>query len=409
MKLYNLVNLVFTLIFFTFFISACKKTKSKVLDRNVMDTTVFYKSEKFCMGADLSYVNQILDHGGVYKDSGNLKNPYIIFKDHGANVIRLRLWHHPAWTREVYGASGKQLYSDLKDVEKSIKEAKDNGMTVCLDFHYSDTWADPGKQIVPDAWKNIKDTMLLKDSVYSYTFNVLKYLDSKGLMPEMVQIGNEINCGLFLTDNVLGFPDLNCCNGKWSELGAILNTGIKAVRDAAALSVIKTKIILHVADPKNVEWWFDNLITQANVTDFEIIGFSYYPLWHTTVSYGQIEDKIALFKSKYNKKVMIMEFAYPWTYEDADTYSNAFGNQSPVGSFPFTKDGQFNMLKDLTQKIINAGGDGIFYWEPAWITSDLKDLWETGSSWDNAALFDFDGNVLKSIDFMTYKYTFLSK
>ncbi|MFN8254993.1 MAG: glycosyl hydrolase 53 family protein [Bacteroidales bacterium] len=409
MKTRTLFHLFLLIFFLPAFIPSCKKGKSEIVGVKDIDTPVFYNSEKFCMGADLSYVNQILDHGGIYKDSGNIVNPYKIFKTHGANVIRLRLWHYPAWTKEVYGVAGTQMYNDIKDVEKAISIIKENGMEVNLDFHFSDTWADPGKQIVPEAWKNIKDTTVLKDSVYNYTFNVLKYLDSKGLMPDMVQIGNEINCGLFITENEVGFPNLNCCNGKWRELGAILNSGIKAVRDVSSLSAIKAKIILHVADPKNVEWWFDNIISQANVTDFDIVGFSYYPLWHTTLGYGQIENKIALFKSKYNKKVMIMEFAYPWTYEDADTYSNAFGNQSPVGSFPFSKDGQFNLLKDLTQKIINAGGDGIFYWEPAWISSDMKDLWGTGSSWDNAALFDFDGNVLKSIDFMTYKYTFPSK
>jgi len=118
------------------------------------------------MGADLSYVNQILDHGGIYKDSGEIRDPYRIFRENGTNLVRLRLWHNPVWTKEVYGDQGTQLYNDLADVEKSIEAAKTQGMAVLLDFHYSDTWADPGKQIPPAAWKNIRDLDVLRDSVY---------------------------------------------------------------------------------------------------------------------------------------------------------------------------------------------------------------------------------------------------
>src|SRR5688572_29375733 len=102
--------------------------------------------EDFYFGADLSYANQILDHGGVYKDGAVVESPYKIFKVHGANVIRLRLWHNPSWTKQVYGASGTQLYNDLVDVAKAIALAKEQGMAVLLDLHFSDTWADPGKQ-----------------------------------------------------------------------------------------------------------------------------------------------------------------------------------------------------------------------------------------------------------------------
>jgi arabinogalactan endo-1,4-beta-galactosidase len=166
----------------------------------------------FYFGADLSYVNQILDHGGVYKDDGEIRSPYKIFGDNGANLIRLRLWHNPTWTKEVYGASGTQLYNNLADVEKSIRLAKEQGMSVLLDFHYSDTWADPGKQEIPKAWQQITELSVLKDSVYQYTFKTLAYLDDKGLMPELVQIGNETNCGMLYTNAAAGFPSCNVCN-----------------------------------------------------------------------------------------------------------------------------------------------------------------------------------------------------
>jgi len=358
----------------------------------------------FYFGADLSFVNQILDHQGVYKDQNIVKDPYLIFKENGTNLVRLRLWHNPTWTKEVYGSGGTQLYNDLKDVEKSIALAKGQGMEVLLDFHYSDTWADPSKQYIPAAWQEIKSINVLKDSVYNYTFKTLQYLNSKGLLPELVQIGNETNCGMLFSDAPSGFPSCNVCNGAWQNMGAVLNAGIQAVRDATASTTIKTKILLHVADPKNVQWWFDNIKSQALVTDFDLVGFSYYPLWHTTISLNDISSTIAGFKSRYSKDVMILETAYPWTTDHADDYNNQFGSQAPVSGFPFTTQGQYDFLAKLTTEVLDGGGKGVIYWEPAWITSSMKDLWGTGSSWENCTFFDFNGNKIKGMEYMKFEY-----
>lgn len=363
------------------------------------------KKDTFYFGADLSYVNQILDKGGVYKEEGATVSPYKIFKDHKANLVRVRLWHHPLWTKEVYGTAGTQLYSDLKDVEKTIRLSKEQGLQVELDFHYSDIWADPGNQKIPEAWRAIKDIAVLKDSVYRYTLQTLQYLDGKGLMPEMVQLGNEINCGMLWTDAPQEFPSVNVCNGGWANLGVLLNAGIQAVRDAAASSTIKPKIILHVGGPENVEWWFDNITGAAKVTGFDVIGFSYYPLW-SSVTFDKISDHISKFKSKYNREVMILETAYPWTADGNDSYGNLFGSQTPISGYPFSQAGQLSFMKALTQEVIDGGGYGIIYWEPAWITSSMKDLWGTGSSWENATFFDFSGNVISGIDYMAHKYKF---
>lgn len=363
-------------------------------------------NDTFYFGADLSYVNQILDKGGVYKDAGVVASPYRIFKDHGTNLVRVRLWHNPIWTKEVYGKEGKQLYSDLYDVEKTIRLSKAKGMQVELDFHYSDFWADPGKQEPPEAWKQIRDLSVLKDSIYQYTLKTLQYLDSKGLMPEMVQVGNEINCGLFYSKAPDGFPVANACKDKWQKLGELLNAGIKAVRDAAANSSVKPMIILHVADPKNVEWWFDHITTTGKVTDFEVIGFSYYPLWHTTISLDKISDNVAKFRSKFKKKVMILETAYPWSTTGNDNYNNSFGAEAALPGYPYTEDGQLAFMKALTQEVIDGGGSGLIYWEPAWISSSMKDPWGTGSSWENATFFDFSGNAIKGIHYMKHSYRF---
>lgn len=358
----------------------------------------------FYFGADLSYVNQILDHQGIYKDQGEQRSPYRIFKDHGANLVRLRLWHNPSWTKEVYSPPGLQMYNDIKDVEKAIRLSKDQQMQVLLDFHYSDSWADPGKQEIPKAWLEIKDINVLKDSVYQYTFKTLKYLDSKGLMPELIQIGNETNCGLLYTNATSGFPTCNVCNGEWQRLGIVINSAIQAVNDANTSSQIKPKIILHVADPKNVEWWFDNITGAAQVSNFDVVGFSFYPIWHTTVTPDKISESVSKFKTKYNKDVMVLETAYPWTSGFDDNYNNQFGGETPLPGYPYTVEGQTNMLKKITAEIIEGGGIGIVYWEPAWISSAMKDKWGTGSSWENTTFFDFEGNVITSIDFMQHEY-----
>ncbi|MDZ7680514.1 MAG: glycosyl hydrolase 53 family protein [Fodinibius sp.] len=106
----------------------------------------------FVFGADLSYVNQIMDHGGTYRDSGAVENPYKLFSDYGTDVARFRLWHHPEWTAEVYQGSGNPIYNGRADVAEGIRKAKEQGMAVNLDFHYSDTWADPETQDIPEAW-----------------------------------------------------------------------------------------------------------------------------------------------------------------------------------------------------------------------------------------------------------------
>ena len=359
----------------------------------------------FHFGADLSYVNQILDHNGVYKDQGEVRSPYRIFKDHGATLIRFRLWHNPAWTKTVYSPPGAQLYNDLADVEKAIGLAKAEGLPVELDFHFSDTWADPGKQEIPAAWNSIKDLTTLTDSVYRYTLKTLQHLNGKGLMPEMVQIGNEINCGMMFTNAPGGFPGCNACNNQWAPLGEVINSAIKAVREVAATSTVKTKVILHVADPKNVDWWFDNIKNNGMVTDFDIIGFSYYPLWHTAVTVDQLSDNVRGFKNKFGKEIMIMETAYPWTSDNNDSYANAFVGQTPLVGYPYSVQGQSDLLKKITQEMMDGGGSGIIYWEPAWIASDMKDLWGTGSSWENNAFFDFQGNVIQGMDFMNYSYS----
>ena len=358
----------------------------------------------YYFGADLSYVNQILDHAGVYKDSGVVESPYKTFAQYGTRLARFRLWHHPVWTQTVYGNSEGLMYNAGEDVEKSIGFSKQNGMEVMLDFHYSDTWADPGKQTVPEAWKGIVSLDILSDSVYNYTYKTLFSLYQKGLMPEFVQIGNETNCGMLYSDASADFPKLNVCDGNWDNLALIMNRAIKAVRDIDEIAGKQTKILLHIADPKHVEWWMDNMVSSGKITDFNIIGISYYPIWHTSVLLGNLAEKLKGIRLKYNKDVMIVETAYPWTTDWADNYDNLFGGNGALSSYPVSESGQLNLMIDLNKQVLEAGGIGVIYWEPAWITSEMKTLWGTGSAWENCAFYDLQGNTNKTFDYMKYEY-----
>jgi len=392
------------------FSTACSSDSSigpTINDGNEQPTEsdpVYYSTDQFVMGADLSYVNQILDHGGTFSVDGEVENPYKIFADHGTNVVRLRLWHNPEWVEsEVYEDPGKPLYSGFEDVKRSIVEAKAQGMAVNLDFHYSDIWADPSHQDIPAAWMDITDIEVLKDSVYNYTFETLQKLDAEGLMPEFVQVGNETNCGMMFTNAPENFPPLNGCEGNWENLGAVINSGSQAVRAVSAESDIEAKIILHIAQPENAEWWFENITSNGRVSDFDIIGLSYYSQFSDTPLSG-LSSYIQSLRTTFEKEVMIVETAYPWTLENADNYTNIFGEDSVEANYPATNDGQLDYFIDLTQAVIDGGGGGVMVWEPAWITSDMKDLWGTGSSWENNAFFDFNGELNRGIHFMTTDY-----
>ena len=293
--------------------------------------------------------------------------------------------------------NGGKQYSNLADVEKTIQRAKLAGMAVNLDFHYSDRWTDPGAQATPAAWQGLS-LGLLKDSLYQYTLAVLNYLKAKNLTPEMVQIGNETNTGmLFPTGKVVG--------NDWTSFAALLNSGIKAVRDFSVSSSIKPQVILHVAKITDADWWTGNIIANG-VTDFDILGISHYYLYSTIASMPDVSTAIRSLKTKYNKKIMIVETAYPWTSNNADSYTNVISGSAGFSTYPVSQAGQLQFMKDLTQQVISGSGSGIMYWEPAWITSSFKDEWGTGSSWENNAFFDFSGNTVAGIDFMNYNYQF---
>ncbi|OGN49358.1 MAG: glycosyl hydrolase family 53 [Caulobacterales bacterium RIFOXYB1_FULL_67_16] len=257
-------------------------------------------------------------------------------------------------------------------------------MEVLLDFHYSDDWADGDKQIVPKAWRSMRDdTPALAQAVYDYTFNTLRALDAEGLMPDQVQVGNETNPEMMgEVDWKTTRPGIN-----WERNAALFNAGIKAVRDAGAQSSIQPLVMLHIAQPENVEPWFADA-WKHGVTDFDLIGVSYYRKWSTQGLDG-LEQTINRLRHRYPAEVVVVETAYPFTTDSADNSPNLLGEDSLLPGYPATYEGQRQYMHDLTQRVKFAGGVGVVYWEPAWVSTPCSTRWGQGSNWENAIYFDW--------------------
>lgn len=328
-------------------------------------------------GVDLSYVNELEDCGAVYRGGDGIADPYRILADAGANIVRLRLWVDPDWTR----------YSTLSDVKRSIMRARAAGMDVLLDFHYSDDWAHPGKQLRPTSWPPASDADALADALADYTESTLRGLAADGLMPDVVAIGNEINTNLLVDNETADDHPID-----WTRNARLLKAAIEAARSVETNDHAPVQIMLHVAQPENVEKWFDDALAHG-VTDFEHIGISYYPKW-STVAFADLEETLAHFRAKYARSISIVETAYPWTLDDNDAASNLLAEDSLEPGYPATREGQREFLLDLRTSVQEAGGNGLIYWEPAWVSSSCVTRWGDGSHWENAALFDFGNRLL---------------
>jgi len=344
----------------------------------------------FYLGADLSYVNELEECGGAWREQGHRRDVFELFRAHGANLVRVRIWNNATWTK----------YSNLADVSKTIRRAHAAGMQVLLDFHYSDDWADGDHQVIPAAWATIGDTPALAQALYQYTYDTLMALDSAGLMPEQVQVGNETN------GELLG--QANWVKDKrpidWQRNAALFNAGIRAVHDAGKAGHRVPRVMIHIAQPENLLPWFE-AATQAGIAGYDLIGISYYAKW-STYSIAQLGDTIRALRAKYAADVVVVETAYPFTLAGADASPNLLGGDSLIAGYPATPEGQRRYLVDLTQLVKDNDGSGVVYWEPDWISAGCRTRWGAGSNWENAALFDFRrrNEVLPGIGFMQHSY-----
>jgi arabinogalactan endo-1,4-beta-galactosidase len=285
----------------------------------------------------------------------------------------------------------------LADVKKTIYRAKQFQLNVLLDLHYSDTWADPEKQFIPRVWEPLYgDTLALSSAVYDYTYDVLNELKSENLLPDIIQVGNEINSEMLQLES-----NMNTRNINWQRNAQLINAGLNAVRDFNQRNNLSIERLLHIAQPENALNWFPNA-TAAGITDYEIIGLSYYPQWSSYKPHS-LGSAITQLKTQFKKDVMIVETAYIWTLDNFDQANNVLGEKSLLNEFPATPEGQYNYLMEISKQTINAGGMGIVYWEPAWVSTPCNTLWGTGSHWENASFFypPTGNEALKSILFFS--------
>ena len=321
------------------------------------------EGSEFISAVDISSYPEISNLNPIFYDlGGNQKNFLLILKENGINTVRLRLWVNP--TNEHSG------FNEVKQFSETLKA---NGFKTWLTLHYSDSWADPEHQDTPTQWQEISFTTL-KDSVFNYTKRVVTELE-----PNYIQIGNEINSGFL-------HPYGHISNNRQNFI-ELMKMGITAVRTNSTT----TKIILHFAGIENADWFF----SQVNTLDYDIIGLSYYPIWHGK-SLEDLKIKMKQLSQTYNKNILIAETAYPFTLEWNDWTNNIVGfeEQLILPEYPATIEGQrkfIKQIKRLTNEVEN--GIGFCYWGAeliAWKENQSVDA----SPWENQALFDFDNKAL---------------
>lgn len=328
-------------------------------------------------GMDLSYQPEIEDWNTTYYDEDGQPIEMLSFiASQGVNLVRLKLWHSP-----------ENEYNGLESVVAYAKRIKALGMDILLDFHYSDTWADPGKQFIPAAWEGLT-TDQLNDSIYSYTKKVLEQFKQEDALPVIVQIGNETNSGFLWDQGRVGgsFDD------NWANYTTLVKSAIKAV-DEVSDGEAAVKTMIHFAGLDGASWYFDNMVQY--LVNFDVIGLSFYSIWHGT-SYDAFETKLTELTNRYDKEIMIVETGYPWTLEWNDWTNNLYGQDNQLfPDIPATPEGQKAFLTRLNNTLHELGekGIGFCYWAPdavAWKGPQATD----GSAWENVAVFDFDNTVL---------------
>lgn len=320
-------------------------------------------NQEFVSAVDISQYPEISTTNPIFKDSSGTQKGFLeMLKENGVNTIRLRLWVNPA-----------NQHSGLNEVKQFSQTLKLNGFKTWLTLHYSDTWADPGNQALPAIWRGVNFASL-KDSVYSYTQKVVQEIN-----PDYIQIGNEINSGML-------HPHGNITTNQDSFV-QLLKAGCLAVRRNST----HCKIILHFAGIQDASWFFNQLTT----VDYDIIGLSYYPIWHGK-SLADLEAKMQELSDTHHKSILIAETAYPFTLGWNDWTNNVVGlnNQLILPDFPATAEGQRGFIRELKSIVKRTNnGIGFCYWGAeliAWKGSQATNA----SSWENQALFDFDNKAL---------------
>lgn len=417
-----LVILVIGAVFFYQFIY--EKEVSSVGDKIVKADIFVEKVEglnaDFIKGVDISSIISLENSGVVfYNEKGKEQDIFKTLSQAGINYIRIRIWNNPF---DVNGNGYGGGNNDLDTAIKIGKRATKSGMKVLIDFHYSDFWADPSKQQAPKTWKGM--TLEEKSlALYEYTKDSLTKLLAEGVDIGMVQVGNET------TGNF-------CGENNWKNIAALFSEGSRAIREVSEKEKKDILIAIHFTNPENTENYDRYAMILENFkVDYDVFASSYYPFWHGTIT--NLTDVLTNVALKYNKKVMVAETSYAYTYDNGDGHGNTISEEKVfTKNYPITIQGQADAIHDVIAAVAKVGeaGLGVFYWEPAWIPvpgdtlEGRQVLWEKyGSGWassfateydpvdagvyyggsacDNQALFDFSGHPLDSLNIFRYVYT----
>jgi len=313
------------------------------------------RGQEYAIGADVSFLRQAEQQGAVFKENGTPKPVLEILKAHGFNWIRLRLFHTPS-----------ELPNNLAYTIAEAKDARKLGFKLLLDLHYADSWADPGKQPIPKAWQG-KSHAELVTAVFEYTRDTTAAFRDAGVLPDMIQIGNEITNGILWPDG--GLP------GNWDHFAELVYAGINGM-DAGRGNGRRPQIMIHIdrpCDQATTKAFFDKL--NSYDVPYDVIGQSYYPWWHGNLN--ALRQNLEFMANEYHKDIVVVETAYNWQP------GNYLGKPAP---FTESAEGQREFLDEVNRAVMatpNGHGRGVFWWEPA-VKGDLA----------IRSFFDQQGNVL---------------
>ena len=337
--------------------------------------------EDFIFGMDASSVIALEESGVKYYDfDGAQEDVFEILADNGVNYIRVRVWNNP------FDENGNGFGGGNNDIHRAVeigRRATKYGMKLLVDFHYSDFWADPGKQMVPRAWAGM-DIEEKAQALYAYTHDCLTLLRHAGVDVGMVQVGNETN-------------NFMCGERSWSSIQQLMQAGSRAVREVYPEALVA----LHFANPERADSYAAYVQQLAKFgVDYDVFASSYYPYWHGTLD--NLAAVLTGVAETYDKKVMVVETSYAYTAEDTDFNGNTIGEGGGVTKYyPFTVQGQANSIRDITDTVVNkmTGGIGVVYWEGTWIATggssweENRALWEKyGTGWASSYSVSYDPN-----------------
>ena len=337
--------------------------------------------DEFILGMDVSSVISLEKSGVKYYDfNGQEADLFKILSDAGVNYIRVRVWNDP------FDANGNGYGGGNCDIDTAVeigKRATKYGMRLLVNFHYSDFWADPGKQMVPKAWKGM-DIETKTEALYQYTKDCLLKLKAANVDVGMVQVGNETNGAM-------------CGEKIWMNIYYLMDAGSRATREVFPEALVA----VHFANPEKVTNYADyaKKLNYYNL-DYDVFASSYYPYWHGTLdNLSTVLTKVA---DTYGKMVMVAETSYAFTEVDTDFFGNTIsGGSAVVKNYPYTVQGQAACVRDVVDTVANKmkNGIGVFYWEGAWISAGGKNYeenferWEKyGSGWATSYAKEYDPN-----------------